>query len=90
MLSIRPERIMATGDPPAAEEMGFSARLEDAVFLGGITELHLRSALSSQPIVANLQGDTSLHLQEGSEMWLRWRPRDVLAFAVSSSDRRGS
>jgi spermidine/putrescine ABC transporter ATP-binding subunit len=88
MLSIRPERISATSVRPGPEEMGIPARIEDAVFLGGVTELHLRSAIADHAIVVTGQIDVPSNPEEGSEMWLRWQPSDVLAFANSSADSR--
>ncbi len=90
MLSVRPEQISATSARPGSAEMGIPARIEDAVFLGGVTELRLRSGIASQPIIVNHQGDVPSTLEEGAEVWLRWDPSDALIFANSSADNRGS
>jgi len=85
MISVRPERIAADSAPPRAGEMGIPARVTDAVFLGGSMELHLRSAISEQPIVISRQSGDPSGLHEGSEVWLSWQPSDVLTFPASSS-----
>ena len=84
MISVRPERIVAGSAPPRPGEMGIPARVTDAVFLGGSMELHLRSAISEQPIVISRQGGDPSGLQEGSEVWLSWQQNDVLTFPASS------
>jgi spermidine/putrescine ABC transporter ATP-binding subunit len=90
MLSVRPEQISASSARPDAAEMSVPARIEDAVFLGGVTELRLRSAIANQPIVVTRQGDHPSTLEESGEVWLSWDPSDVLVFATPSADNRGS
>jgi len=84
MVSVRPERINANSSPPRAGEMGIPARVSDAVFLGGMMELYLRSGISEQPIVISRQGDDPSSVQEGSEMWLSWQPGDVITFPAAT------
>jgi putative spermidine/putrescine transport system ATP-binding protein len=85
MISVRPERIVAESAAPREGEMGIPALVRDAVFLGGSLELHLRSAISEQPIVISRQGGDPSGIQEGSEVWLSWQQGDVLTFPASAS-----
>jgi len=88
MMSVRPERITASNVAPQPGQMGIPARVTDAVFLGGVLELHLRSAISDKPIIVSRQGADPDGINEGDEMWLSWQPSDVLVFSnPSSADR---
>jgi spermidine/putrescine transport system ATP-binding protein len=86
-LTVRPEKIVLSFDPPEAGRCAIRGRVAEVVYLGTSTQYAIKTRSGSDLLVfLQNAADSDDIAGRGDEVWLSWRPEHSLPLATSASD----
>ncbi|HET6878102.1 MAG TPA: ABC transporter ATP-binding protein [Jatrophihabitans sp.] len=86
-ITIRPEKIRLTPQPPEPGRCGVRGRVSEVVYLGTSTQYAVRTRSGSELLVyVQNASDSSDLARRDEDVWLSWRPEHSLAIAPGPSD----
>jgi spermidine/putrescine transport system ATP-binding protein len=82
-ITVRPEKIVITGQPPEPGRCAVRGRVTEVVYTGTSTQYAV-TALGGSELLVFLQNasDSDDIAERGQEVWLSWRPEHSLALAA--------
>jgi spermidine/putrescine transport system ATP-binding protein len=85
-ITVRPEKIVLTGDRPDAGRCAVRGRVTEVVYLGTATHYAIQAADGADLLVFLQNASDSQDIaRRGEDVWLSWRPEHSLALAPGPS-----
>lgn len=84
-ITVRPEKIIITTEPPAPGRCAVRGRINEVVYLGTSTQYAVTASDGSELLVfLQNASDSSDIAERGEDVWLSWRPDHSLALATDA------